>query len=102
MTASFREMLCGKRTCWLFGQAKGLGETIHLHNQFGDLAVKVVGITADPPDQSDIHYQYLFSSHILENRAYTEGSDWAKLTAWGNDYGFDTVFSRQVEAHGSS
>jgi D-sedoheptulose 7-phosphate isomerase len=22
------------------------------------------------------------------------------LTAWGNDYGFDTVFSRQVEAHG--
>ncbi|TIS08901.1 MAG: SIS domain-containing protein [Mesorhizobium sp.] len=25
----------------------------------------------------------------------------AVLTAWGNDYGFDTVFSRQVEAHGS-
>ena len=23
------------------------------------------------------------------------------LTAWGNDYGFDTVFSRQVEAHGA-
>ena len=22
------------------------------------------------------------------------------LTAWGNDYGFDTVYSRQVEAHG--
>jgi D-sedoheptulose 7-phosphate isomerase len=25
----------------------------------------------------------------------------AVLTAWGNDYGFDTVFSRQVEAHGA-
>jgi D-sedoheptulose 7-phosphate isomerase len=24
------------------------------------------------------------------------------LTAWGNDYGFDTVFSRQVEAHGAA
>lgn len=24
------------------------------------------------------------------------------LTAWGNDCGFDTVFSRQVEAHGAS
>ncbi|HWK67145.1 MAG TPA: SIS domain-containing protein [Rhizobiaceae bacterium] len=23
------------------------------------------------------------------------------LTAWGNDYGFDTVYSRQVEAHGA-
>lgn len=22
------------------------------------------------------------------------------MTAWGNDYGFETVFSRQVEAHG--
>ncbi|RUV68810.1 SIS domain-containing protein, partial [Mesorhizobium sp. M5C.F.Cr.IN.023.01.1.1] len=26
----------------------------------------------------------------------------AVLTAWGNDYGFDTVFSRQVEAHGAA
>jgi len=25
----------------------------------------------------------------------------AVLTAWGNDCGFDTVFSRQVEAHGT-
>jgi D-sedoheptulose 7-phosphate isomerase len=24
----------------------------------------------------------------------------AVLTAWGNDFGYDTVFSRQVEAHG--
>jgi len=24
------------------------------------------------------------------------------LTAWGNDYGFETVYSRQVEAHGSA
>ncbi|MBL8583347.1 MAG: SIS domain-containing protein [Rhizobiaceae bacterium] len=25
----------------------------------------------------------------------------AVVTAWGNDFGFDTVFSRQVEAHGA-
>ena len=24
------------------------------------------------------------------------------VTAWGNDYGFDTVYSRQVEAHGAA
>ncbi|MBY0329864.1 MAG: SIS domain-containing protein [Acetobacteraceae bacterium] len=27
-------------------------------------------------------------------------SNAAMLTAWSNDYGFETVFSRQVEAHG--
>ena len=26
----------------------------------------------------------------------------AIVTAWGNDHGFDTVFARQVEAHGSA
>lgn len=26
----------------------------------------------------------------------------AVLTAWGNDFGFDTVFARQVEAHGAA
>ena len=32
-------------------------------------------------------------------RAICLSSDPAVLTAWSNDYGFDTVFARQVEAH---
>jgi len=69
----------------LFGAGEAVGKTVRLHNQFGDLAVKVVGVTADPPDQSDIRFRYLFSIHILENPGYTESSNWAKLTTWGND-----------------
>ena len=29
-------------------------------------------------------------------------ADAAVLTAWSNDYGYDTVFARQVEAHGEA
>jgi D-sedoheptulose 7-phosphate isomerase len=38
-----------------------------------------------------------------ERRAYPAialGANSSSLTAWGNDYGFDTVFARQVEAFG--
>jgi putative ABC transport system permease protein len=69
----------------VFGNEQAVGKVIHLHNQFGDLSAKVVGVTADIPEQSDIRFQYLFSIHMLEDPAYTEGSDWAKLNNWGND-----------------
>lgn len=69
----------------LFGSGEAVGKTIVLHNQFGNLSVKVTGVTADPPDQSDIRFRYLFSIHILEDPVYTEGSNWAKLTTWGNN-----------------
>lgn len=35
-------------------------------------------------------------------RAICLASNPAVLTAWSNDYGYDTVFSRQVEAYGES
>jgi len=45
----------------------------------------------------------LVGRFLRERKAYNVialPANAAVLTAWGNDYGFDTVFSRQVEAHG--
>lgn len=46
----------------------------------------------------------LVGRFLKERKAYNVialPANAAVLTAWGNDYGFDTVFSRQVEAHGA-
>ena len=46
----------------------------------------------------------LVGRFLRERKAYNVialPANAAVLTAWGNDYGFDTVFSRQVEAHGA-
>jgi putative ABC transport system permease protein len=68
----------------LFGAQEALGETLHLHNQFGDLSATVIGVTADLPAQSDIRFDYLFSIQVLNDATYTFGSDWARLDNWGN------------------
>ncbi|RWO32126.1 MAG: SIS domain-containing protein [Mesorhizobium sp.] len=47
----------------------------------------------------------LVGRFLRERKAYNVialPANAAVLTAWGNDYGFDTVFSRQVEAHGAA
>lgn len=47
----------------------------------------------------------LVGRFLKERKAYNVialPANAAVLTAWGNDYGFDTVFSRQVEAHGAA
>jgi D-sedoheptulose 7-phosphate isomerase len=46
----------------------------------------------------------LVGRFLKERKAYNVialPANAAILTAWGNDYGFETVFSRQVEAHGA-
>lgn len=45
----------------------------------------------------------LVGRFLKERKAYNVialPSNVGVMTAWGNDYGFDTVYSRQVEAHG--
>jgi len=45
----------------------------------------------------------LVGRFLKERKAYNVialPANAAVLTAWGNDYGYETVFSRQVEAHG--
>lgn len=47
----------------------------------------------------------LVGRFLKERKAYNVlalPSNVGVMTAWGNDYGFDTVFSRQVEAHGQA
>jgi D-sedoheptulose 7-phosphate isomerase len=47
----------------------------------------------------------LVGRFLKERKAYNVialPANAAVLTAWGNDYGFDTVFARQVEAHGAA
>jgi len=46
----------------------------------------------------------LVGRFLRERKAYNVialPSNVGVVTAWGNDYGFDTVYSRQVEAHGT-
>lgn len=45
----------------------------------------------------------LVGRFLKERKAYNVialSANAGVLTAWGNDYGFETVYSRQVEAHG--
>jgi D-sedoheptulose 7-phosphate isomerase len=47
----------------------------------------------------------LVGRFLKERKAYDclcLSSNPAVLTAWGNDYSFDTIFSRQVEAYGNT
>jgi putative ABC transport system permease protein len=69
----------------LFGAEPAIGKLVRLHNQFGDLPLTVTGVVADPPDQSDIKFRFLLPIRTLDDPVYTAGSNWAKLTTWGND-----------------
>ena len=69
----------------IFGNEKALGKIIVMHNQFGILPCEVSGVIADLPLQSDITFDYLFSTEILKSNSYTAGSDWAKLNNWNNN-----------------
>lgn len=69
----------------LFGSGPAIGKVVRFHNQFGDKLLTVTGVTADVPDQSDIQFRYLLPIRTLDDPTYTAGSDWAKLTTWGND-----------------
>ncbi len=69
----------------LYGTAEPVGQTLQMHNQFGLLTCTVAGVVADPPRQSDIGFDYLFSTEILRNASYISGSDWASLDNWGSE-----------------
>jgi D-sedoheptulose 7-phosphate isomerase len=47
----------------------------------------------------------LVGRFLRERKAYNVialGTDTSVVTAWSNDYSFDSLFARQVEAHGSA
>jgi putative ABC transport system permease protein len=69
----------------MYGQTDPIGQTLVLHNQFGQLICTVAGIVMDPPSQSDIQFDCLFSMEALNNPSYIAGSEWASPQSWGND-----------------
>lgn len=68
----------------LFGNSEPIGQTLKMHNQFGSLPCQVTGVVADPPSQSDITFDYLFSMQALSLPAYIAGSEWASPDSWSN------------------
>lgn len=68
----------------------------------GDRAVLVCGNGGSAADAQHITGE-LVGRFLKERRAYRAiclAADMAVMTAWSNDYSFDTVFARQVEAYG--
>ncbi len=68
-----------------FGTKDPIGQTLVLHNQFGNLVCTVSGVIMDPPAQSDIQFDCLFSMEALKTPSYIAGSEWASPDSWGND-----------------
>ena len=56
-----------------------LGKVLTLNNQFGSTAYTVGTVYQDPPPNSDIRYDMLFSLSTLANPANLNGNDWANL-----------------------
>ena len=62
-----------------FGSQEPLGKVLTLNNQFGNTAYTVGTVYQDPPPNSDIRYDMLFSLSTLANPANLNGNDWATL-----------------------
>ncbi len=74
-----------------FSGESPLGQTLTLYNQFGKTPYTVGGVFADMTDQSDIHYDLVFSLETLRNPANLNGNDWAGLDNIEDTY-ITTIF----------
>ena len=63
-----------------FGAENPVGQSLSLNNQFGNTTYTIEGIFADMLENSDIHYDLVFSLETLKNPANLNGNDWATLT----------------------
>lgn len=62
-----------------FGDQEPLGKVVTLNNMFGSTPYTVGTVYQDPPENSDIRYDMLFSLSTLANPANLNGNDWARL-----------------------
>ncbi|CAN5806564.1 ABC transporter permease [soil metagenome] len=74
-----------------FGDKDPNGETLTLNNQFGTTVYKVAGVYKDMGDNSDLHYDMVFSLETLKNPANLNGNSWASLNNLESQY-LSTVF----------
>ena len=69
-----------------FANAKPLGKTLLLYNQFGKAIYTVGGVYENMTAQSDIRYDMVFSLETLKNPDHLKGNDWAQLNNLDNQY----------------
>lgn len=62
-----------------FGDDNPLGNSLILFNQFGKHRYIVEGVYEDMGENSDLHYDMVFSLETLKNPANLNGNDWANL-----------------------
>ena len=80
-----------------FSGESPLAQTLTLYNQFGKTPYTVGGVFADMTDQSDIHYDLVFSLETLRNPANLNGNDWASLDNVEDSY-ITTIFLTKDKA----
>ena len=64
-----------------FGEQEPLGKVLTLNNMFGSTPYTVGTVYQDPPPNSGIRYDMLFSLSTLANPANLNGNDWAQLNS---------------------
>jgi putative ABC transport system permease protein len=69
-----------------FANADPRGQTLLLHNQFGEVTYTVGGVYEDMTDQSYIRYDMVFSLETLRNPAIWQSNDWVRLDNLDNQY----------------
>ncbi|MDB5279820.1 MAG: transporter permease [Ferruginibacter sp.] len=69
-----------------FGDTDPIGKTLTLNNQFGAALYTVEGVYADMGNNSDIHYDMVFSLETLKNPANLNDNDWARLDNLSSQY----------------
>ena len=62
-----------------FGLKNPVGQLLTLDNQFGNATYTVEGVFADMLENSDIHYDRVFSLETLKNPANLNDEGWARL-----------------------
>lgn len=62
-----------------FDTPEAIGKTITLYNQFGQHRYVIEGVFEDMGENSDIHYDIVFSMETLNNKANLNGNGWAAL-----------------------
>ncbi len=69
-----------------FDTENPIGQALSLDNQFGNAAYTVEGIYADMLENSDIHYDMVFSLETLKNPANLNDNSWARLDNLDSQY----------------
>ena len=75
-----------------FGAGNPMGKLLTLYNQFGNTTYTVEGVYKDMGDNSDVHYDMVFSLETLKNPANLNDNGWAQLDNLNSQY-INTFFT---------